>query len=292
MIRAARPEDLPRVLEQCDPRYSRFYQEKWPCLGSWFQTLLSDDGYVTLCVGLIEGLTNEPQAQIYELRARSEEGQRALLEAAEDLARSHGASFLVAQLAPDEEASCYQQAGYAVDIHRIARPLGVERPADGRYRIRPATKADRLFILWLIRHTSPNTVPAGRTISAPQMVDTYFRSYQSTDFAGDPELRTLIADHPEKPRQVGYLVVRLGLCEEPDPTPFAYVYDIAVHPDHWGRRVPHQLIRAADPMLRAEGFTTLVGDVSQANPRALKTGLKSLSFQTRSRRWAKNLEAR
>ncbi len=126
-------------------------------------------------------------------------------------------------------------------------------------------------------------------MTASQMVEVFFESYQFTDFAADPELLTLIAEHPTRPRQVGYLVVRRSVYEEPDPSPFPYIYDIAVHPDCWGQRVPHDLLAVADSSLAETGRTGLQADVSEGNPRALKTALKSLGFEPLSRRWARRL---
>ena len=279
-----------QAVPQRNPHYDEFYNRYWDSQGSWLQLLAGDDGYLSLCLGQKEGLTAEPQAQIYELWASQAELQKQLLEQAEGCARRNGSQFLVCQLPPGHPLEGpLSEAGFAVEIERIQKEVTGLRQPGQRLTIRPARPNDRLFILGLIRRTCANTKPAGREISAPRMLEIFFESYQSLDFAGDPELITLIAETPGRARAIAYLVVRLGLSEEPDPATFAYIYDIAVHPDHWGKRAPHDLLFRAEQLLKERGIHRLVADISASNRRAFLTATKSLGYGLASRRWAKCL---
>ena len=270
--------------------YDGFYERYWESRGSWLQVFLQPQGYVSLCLGQKEGLTAEPQAQIYELWSGQAEEQKLLLEQAEQCARETGSQFLVCQLPPGHRLEGpLSEAGFAVDIERIDKEVTGLRQPGGLLNLRLARPNDRLFILGLIRRTCANTKPAGREISAPRMLEIFFQSYQSLDFAGDPELITLIAETPARARAIAYLVIRLGLTEDPDPATFAYIYDIAVHPDHWGKRAPHDLLFRAEQLLKERGIDRLVADISASNRRAFVTATRSIGYRLLSRRWAKNL---
>jgi GNAT superfamily N-acetyltransferase len=248
------------------------------------------EGYVSVCLGQKEGLTAEPQAQIYELWSSQPEQQKLLLQQAEQCARANGSQFLVCQLPPGHRLEAeLAEAGFSVDIERIHKEITGLRQPGSVLNLRLARPNDRLFILGLIRRTCANTRPAGREISAPRMLEIFFQSYQSLDFAGDPELITLIAETPGRARAIAYLVIRLGLSEDPDPATFAYIYDIAVHPDHWGKRAPHDLLFRAEQLLKERAIERLVADISASNRRAFLTATKSLGYRLASRRWAKNL---
>lgn len=90
-------------------------------------------------------------------------------------------------------------------------------------------------------------------------------------------------------RQAGYLLVKTGFQEPVTGQRLAYIYDLAVHPDHWGRRATQLLMRDVERRLAELGFDIFCGDISERNPRALKTAIKSLGFTLEYRRFGRKL---
>ncbi|MEW6283166.1 MAG: GNAT family N-acetyltransferase [Candidatus Eremiobacterota bacterium] len=244
-------------------------------------------GFLLMITGLRESITDETQAMVYDLYGRHPGEAEELLELAEGRARAASCTYLVMDLAPGEPLEdLFTRRGYAVDINRIVRVV-TEVPERARScRVRSARPNDHLFIVWLNSQTAVHTIPGGRGTDPAFIAQSYFDTYLATDFAGDPALKTFIAEHPTEPRQIGYIVLKLGYADGVDAAPMAYIYDLAVHPDQWGRRVVHDLMLEVDRFLVQEGIRFLQGDISQANQRALKTAVKSLGFQVEWRRWA------
>jgi ribosomal protein S18 acetylase RimI-like enzyme len=310
-VRPAGPQDLQGLLALCSSRpYAALpargvsgeerrrvllegYRNHWGLLGQDpnLQVLVGERtgslaGYLVLVTGLKESITGEPLALIYDYAGEVE----ALAGRAVEEAAGRGARHLVLEVSPrqpDEERR-WEGLGFRVDMNRIARPLGPPGPLpESPYRVRRAGRQDRLFLMWLNTLTSSFTIPAGREGERERIAAAYLDTYAGLDFAGDPRAPVFVVELSGRP--AGYLMLRLGYHDEVTGHEVAYIYDLAIHPEHWGRRAVHRLLREVEAWLFAHGVRVLLGDVSQSNPRALKTALRALGFELEWRRWTREL---
>lgn len=187
--------------------------------------------------------------------------------------------------APEE--AFFAARGYSVEICRIARRLAPEPPRDGPYQVRRATARDQLFVMVLNSRVSPVTLPAGRDLDPEEVAARYLDVYLALDLEGNPCLEGLIAEKDGLP--VGYLLLKTGYTDEITGESLAYIYDLAIDPEHWGRRATQRIMREAETRMHARGVRILLGDISASNPRALKTAIHSLGYTLEQQRWARRL---
>lgn len=314
MVRPARTEDLAEVLRLCGARAHAelpiraveaarrkealldAYRRRWRFLGAEadLHVLVREQagglaGYAVLVTGLTESITGDPQALLYDHAWESAEVGGELLGAAEARAGARGARYLVAEVAkgdaPEEEF--FASRGYAVEICRIARRLDPQPQPDGPYQVRRATAGDQLFVIVLNSRVSPVTLPAGRDLDPGEVAARYLEVYLGLDLEGDPRLETLIVQQGKTP--VGYLMLKTGYSDEVTGEALAYIYDLAIEPEHWGKRATQRIMREAEARMHARGVAVLLGDISAANPRALKTAIHSLGYTLEQQRWARGL---
>ena len=81
---------------------------------------------------------------------------------------------------------------------------------------------------------------------------------------------------------VGHLVLELTESS-------GYIYDLAVAEEHWGGKAVLHIMRAGSRQLFGMNLPWLIGDVSAANPRALKTAQRNLGFAVDSERFGYRL---
>lgn len=307
-LRDAVPGDLPEVLRLCRERelpslpvrgisgesrreaLLEGYRSRWTFLGSDpdLHVLVEPAegglaGYSVVLTGLHESITGEPQAILYDHAWRDPAVGERLVRAAESRAR--GADYMVAEVDPAD--TFLAELGYHLEIVRIARLLDPQEPGESAYRVRRARADDKLFVLVLNGKVTPFTLPAGRTLDPAVVASRYMDAYMGLDLAGDPGLLVLIVETVGTP--VGYLMLKLGRCDEITGEPVAYIYDLAIEPAHWGRRATQRIMRDAESRLHAAGVALMLGDISADNPRAVKTSVKSLGYTVEGHRRARRL---
>lgn len=199
--------------------------------------------------------------------------------------------FLVGDLSVEEVLweNFLETRGYAPDLNRIILPTHPPIRSRDRWTIRPARSTDYFFVLSLNSLVNSNTIPPGRDVDANLVARGYHEAYSQLKIGEDPNMPTYIAESGDQP--IGYLMIKLS-PPEPSGTQAGYIYEISVHPDHWGRRVVDELLSAATRELGPKGVSWITGDVSQSNLRALKTAQKQLGFHLEQRRWALDLRAK
>lgn len=244
-----------------------------------------------------EGSTGRLQSRIFP---PSWIGSAEVVEEAARRARAHGAEILSADLAvgPEEApqvASC-EAAGMVaefqrivLDLDRVRRDLaGSEAPAPageaGRPReatarlalaravkgspVRRADPSDRLFLMHLSTECVGFMFHERRQDEMPQVQQRFFDSYAIVDLSPSGQGRVWIAETPEG-TPAGAILVDTEAEEALDGRWNAYIYDISVLPQHWGRATGAALVMKAITDLDADGPAWLTGDVSTDNERVL-----------------------
>jgi ribosomal protein S18 acetylase RimI-like enzyme len=276
--------------------YTRYW--KWVGVDPSFRVYLAHQelaggakdlvGIILVVVGHTDSITDQPQGLIVDFHCESPEAAHLLFDLGEAFCRQHNMWFLVGDLSVDDTAweDFLHQRGYSPDLNRIILPTSPPIRSRNRCEIRPACATDYFFVISLNSLVNSNTIPPGRGVDPNLVARSYLQAYSEFKIGEDPKMPTYIAEKDEQP--IGYLMIKLS---PPDPhgVQAGYIYELAVHPDHWGRRVGDELLSAATKDLAAKGVSYITGDVSQSNMRALKTAQKQLGFQLEARRWALDL---
>ncbi len=255
-------------------------------------------GFVAVTTGIAESITHEPQTLIFDFALRSDTAPsvlEALLDGAAAFARRHGDEYLVVQLPPgDPHETAFARAGFMLDMVRVAKKVRPPEPealpgtAD-KYQVRLARESDHLFILYLSTVSSQNTVPPGRPVDAAAVKERYLQAYMALDVGQHGQAHIFVAERIEDSIPVGYFMLQVAEQADVRPTRTGYVYDIAVHPEHWGGGVSQLLIHHGERQLETLGVELLLGDISAENPRPLMVARKHLGFEVETGRWARRL---
>ncbi|MBI3929637.1 MAG: GNAT family N-acetyltransferase [Armatimonadetes bacterium] len=317
-IREARQDDLEPVLEMLHDRHYadlplrgltgpqrrdaaiRGYRENWQHMDreKQLKILVAEDegglaGAVVFLTGMRESITYDQQVWIYDhfTAARSARSQvlHGLLDCAEAIARDEGDQYSTVELMPGEpDEELFGPRGYSVELNRIVKRVQSHdiRPSSS-YRIREADKNDQMFIIYLNALVNKYTIPAGRDGDPELVAERYLDAYFSLDVGR--EAKGFLCEAGPERTAVGYLLLKTGYQELISGQTLGYIYDLAVHPDHWGRRATQLIMRTAENRLAQAGVPLYTGDISERNQRALKTSIKSLGFTVEWRRWGKRL---
>lgn len=238
-------------------------------------------GYIVLLTGLRESITQEPQTLLFDYFGPPETLDRLLVHA-ERYMRPE--DYIVVEIPPgDGDEEIFKARGYHLEMHRIIRRTR-QWDLGGPYSVRRARSKDHLFLLSLNAICFRFTIPDGRRQSPGEIALNFLQAYVDLDLDNDPNLIPWLVEREGEP--VGYLMLKLGYQTEVSGEEAAYIYDLAVHPEHWGRRATQKLMRYAESDLDRRGIAYMIGDISAANPRALKTSVKSLGFQVEWNRWS------
>ncbi len=245
-------------------------------------------GILLVVVGATDSITDQPQGVIVDFHSESTEAAHLLFDLGEQFCRQHHMLFLVGDLSVEEVSweDFLQQRGYGPDLNRIILPMNPPIRRRDRWKIRPARSTDYFFVISLNSLVNSNTIPPGRDVDANLVARGYLQAYSELKIGDDPKMPTYIAEADDQP--IGYLMVKLSPLDT-NGKQAGYIYEISVHPDHWGRRVVDELLAAASQDLGPKGVSWITGDVSQSNIRALKTAQKQLGFHLEQRRWALDL---
>lgn len=269
--------------------YARYW--KWVGKDPNFHALLclEDDnqivGLLLLVNGASDSITDQPQGILLDFAMGNPQAGNLLLEAAEAAGRQGKMDFIVGDVSVDtpEVEQLLEQRNYQPDLNRIIL-LTKNAPAlEEKWKVRGAQSTDYFFILSLNSQVNSNTIPPGRDADPLLVARGYLQAYSALKVGSDPKMPTWIAEDDGTP--IGYLMIKLGA---PDPLSgwgTGYIYEIAVHPDYWGKRVVHALLGAALTQLHTEQVIWVTGDISQSNIRAFKTAQRQFKFTLEVRRW-------
>jgi ribosomal protein S18 acetylase RimI-like enzyme len=256
-------------------------------------------GYMLMLMISEESITALPQSVIYDFYVEPgthfEEIMDRFLEQAEKWTRSISISYLVLeiQITQTHREEYFASRGFSVDMNRIVRRVETHTfentPRQNRFNVRPAIESDRIFILLLNAQNSSFLIPSGRDVSIKDVQNYYFDTYSSLAITNNPMMRVLIAEDKETFQPAGYIMLKVAAVDAVSEKPLAYIYDLSVHKDYWGKFVAQRLVREGENLLAGMGVHYLIGDTSESNPRPLKTALKTLGFKLYSRRWVKKL---
>ncbi len=300
-FRPARPDELDRLVDLCSSKryptipgrnipgevsqqeFLQTFRTGWGAAfepDSKWSVLLRDDpaGYVVLLNGMQESITGDPQSLLYDHYGELEPA----LSVAKAEAAARDSDYVVLHVFEGLDRETLRAQGFQPELTRISRRVERFEQPPSRFLVRPARPADRLFVLWLNQVSVDYVKPGGREWDLDEVHSDYFSTYMDLTLEPDDPTRVLIIEDREAAgrTQMGYLMLKLNFDGNN-----AYIYDLAVHKDYWGRRATQYLMRAGENYLADLGVEALVGDISEENPRALKTALKSLSFTIESQRW-------
>ena len=297
-VRPARSDDLPLILDAGLPKYEQHptttvsgqdflawtqegYRQHWAdfCVRSdlaiWVDEASRD--FLVARLDERESLTGEIQCAIQDWGAHPEVFLPALRERALQL----GATYLVArhyQGGPNP----WEALGFRPELRRVvAEARG--RQHTGAYRIRPIESRDLFFAANLHTQGSQFYLPSGRGIDPQEMVSQTMTLYLSMDFGPQSEMRGWVISDGRKP--FGYILFKVGLAMEVTGAPAAYLYDIHLKPEYWGRMAARMLLRHSFWELGEQGQAYVVGDISEDNLETFGLATRAVNFRWESTRW-------
>ena len=190
------------------------------------------------------------------------------------------------------EEMFFRERGFYIEMNRIAKEVETftfDTPLQKNYRTRRATESDRIFIMNMVGQNSEFLILPGSEEIAPRIQQAYFNEYSMMDLSEKSLKTVLICEDIENYRLTGYIILQMEPDDVITAEKTAYLYDISIHKDYWGRYATQRLMREAENWLAERDFKYIYADISHRNPRPLKTALKSLDYSLISRRWAKKL---
>jgi len=255
-------------------------------------------GYLMLILNLIENITGDRQALIYEyaLKEGVDTGGVfcALLSAARDASVLESIEYNIVEVDSRDlkGQQLFSEMGFTRESNRIIRRVTRHAlPACERdpYRVRRAVNTDLFFFLVLNSKCGLYTMLPGRGAAREEVASRYLETYARMRLEGDEFLISLIIEEKETFKPLGYLMYKTNSCDSFTGDPVAYIYDLAVDPEYWGKRVTQRIMREGENLMADMGFVYITGDISESNQRALKTAVKSLGYSLESVRWMKKV---
>lgn len=147
--------------------------------------------------------------------------------------------------------------------------------------VRDASHDDMRFVRRLAMESALHGVPYGRSISNRAIKARVRESIKSIE--PDEDTVVLIAYNEEDQKPVGYLILDLTDIEDSTGERQSLIYDLAVHPRHWGTPAVGHLVREAARRTAKAGLSYMIGEVSAHNDRtylqALRLGFELERFQ-------------
>ncbi|MHC9541095.1 MAG: GNAT family N-acetyltransferase [Vulcanimicrobiota bacterium] len=255
-------------------------------------------GYLILFLNLTEAITGERQALIYDYALKEGEDAgtalSALLSGACEAAAHESIEYNIVEIDSRDirGSQLFSERGFTREINRIIRRATKHTFPDREndpYRVRKAVNTDLFFFLVLNSKCGLYTMLPGRGASKEEVASRYLETYSRILLEGDEFLIPLVIEEKETFKPIGYLMYKTNSCDSFTGDPIAYIYDLAVDPAYWGKRVTQRIMREGESLLVDMGFVYIIGDISESNQRALKTAMKSLGYSLESVRWVKKI---
>jgi len=254
--------------------------------------------YLLLFLDFMEAITGERQGLIFDCGVLAEYRDsgvvQALLLKAEAAVIERKMKYIVIELFHDDLKSTaeVEGAGFRREIHRIIKKAElrpVKAPDPDPFLVRQACCEDIFFVLWLNTQCAEYIIPAGRERPRDEVQYRFLNIYSRMSLAEREEFTSLIIEDRLKDSSIGYLLFKTESSDAITGVRLGYIYDIAIHPDYWGRRATQRLMREGENYMVRKGIGYLLGDISDSNQRALKTAIKSIGFFHERVRWMKRL---
>lgn len=255
-------------------------------------------GYLLLYTDATESITGEKQALIFDYGTAQDCDEREilapLLEKAEMAAREKHLKYMIREIfiADRKGTEFFQDARFEPEMNRVVKKAAWHDfpPRNPEpFSVRKARQEDLMFIMWLNTQCGSFIIPGNREKARHEIQYRLLNIYSGMSLAETETFSALIIDDNVKEEPAGYLLMKTDTYDDAIDERLGYVYDIAVHPDYWGKRVAQRLMKEGEHHLLRKGIIWCIGDVSQDNPRALKTAIKSAGFTLESIRWMKKL---
>lgn len=174
--------------------------------------------------------------------------------------------------------------GYEIETLRMTRELSshqLEGPRLSAFRARPLRDGDRALLRVLAATNLSHTLPAGRQDELDRFQSATQQYFEEFDPMA-PDLVGLVAVEKSTRRSIGYILVNL------ESEGLAYLRDISVRPEYWGRYAAQFLVRAAENELVQRGYREIYADISADNPRSYRTAQRSLGFKKAGQLWGRS----
>lgn len=136
--------------------------------------------------------------------------------------------------------------------------------------VRFGTSEDVEFVQRLASESVVYGIPYNRDIENAQVQTGSQRFLEGLDKRLEEEhFRLLVAIEGGSQRRLGYLMLELDQVEASTGERQSAIYDLAVVPEFWGRRVVHRLVEAAAKETARAGLRYMIGEVTASNRRTL-----------------------
>lgn len=250
-------------------------------------------GYMIYMPGVEESITGDRQVVLFDYHVEPGRHWNRLmdhfLEQGRRWALQSGIPYVTVEIMMDrpEQEACFGSRGFKPDMNRIVKRVGrysFDEPRHARYAVRNACDGDRAFILLVSSQNSSFLAPAGRE-DMDRLKESFFDIYSGLNLDNDPLLKVYVIEDREKMRPAGYMMIRFRVFDLVSNKPLAYIYDLSLSRDYWGKNVVQRIVREVENRLSEMDIELLVGDVSEDNPRPLVTAVRTLGFKIYSRRW-------
>ena len=228
-----------------------------------------------------DSLTGQPQTVLWEWA-----GEVApLVEAAAAAARQRREEYLVVRVHPGE-ANPFEALEFLPELTRVLKRVEV-LPEESQFKVRLATPQDLFFITSLNSQGMQFYLPANRGLNSEEIAKKNVNQYMGLDLS--PESATIGLVIMEGRRPFGYILLKLGLQMELTGESAAYLYDLNLKPQYWGKGAGRIIGNFTQNELHRRGCQFLVGDISCGNPRALQVAIQAIGFKAEWERWGKAL---
>jgi len=229
------------------------------------------DDYAVLLRGEVETVTGERQSRIWDWGRDPKPFLPTLLRQAAQV----GDRYLVARAQPGEE-ELFLELGFLPELRRLLAPI-VGKTNRSHFTVRPATALDTFFIANLHSQGSQFYVPAQREVDRDEMTLSSGSYYLGLNFGPDCPVWGRIICWQGKPS--GYVLYKLGMRVEENGASAAYLYDINLLPEFWGRLGARILLRQAMLDLAELGVKYVAADISCDNDQAFQLATRGIEFQ-------------
>lgn len=231
--------------------------------------------YLVARHGQKESLTGQRQTVVWDWGRNP----ALFLEALRQKAGEVQDEYLVAQVfegAPNP----FEDLGFCPELRRVISPTRGTRA--GLDAVRTAQPKDLLFISSLHSQSGHAYLPPHRQVNQEAVLARSLNAYMSLDLGGNV-LGYLIYDGR---RPVGYILYKLPYRLEVTEARAAYLYDVNLRPEYWGKSLGRVLGLHSLHELNQLGYEFVVGDISATNERSYQAAIRSGHFTWESTRWA------
>lgn len=266
----------------------RDYEQHWgalisaPNLRMW---VVEQHAFWLMLHGELDTLTGEAQAVVVD-HAGSTQAYPALLQAASGEARARKEEALVVRVFPEIGPGVFADLGFGAELARVAVFVQPQPAVEG-FVLRRAAPDDKFFLTYLNALATQAYVPAGREGRAARVAFRNVQAYLNLNLAADATMVGLILEHEGK--DVGYVLLELGMKAEITGEPAAYFYDIVVDPTFHQRGAARALMNGCQNWLLDNGWPRLIGDISVNNQVAFYGATKIVGCQLEYERWGLGL---